>query len=121
MEHNWLLLDAFFLFLRNAIFTTDFENGNGSRKNFWEELPCGIYGLSIGVSESEGCFVGEVKKHAWTNEILKELIKWERNFVEPKPEDLCLSDGQAQGGQHNMLSTCLDAMPSESGNLLLFP
>lgn len=41
-----------------------------------------------------GYLIGEVKKHGWTDFGLKELIKWERTGIEPKPEDLsgCFSE-----------------------------
>ncbi|GKB45627.1 asparagine synthetase domain-containing protein 1 isoform X1, partial [Tanacetum coccineum] len=60
-----------------------------SELNFWEELPCGVYSLSMSASEN---LVGEVRRHKWTDPLLEELIKWERPFVEPKPEDLLESD-----------------------------
>ncbi|PWA72801.1 asparagine synthase family protein [Artemisia annua] len=66
--------------------SSDFVYENGpSELNFWEELPCGVYSLSMNASEN---LVGEVRRHNWTDPLLEELIKWERPFVEPKPEDL---------------------------------
>ncbi|KAJ8548026.1 hypothetical protein K7X08_021262 [Anisodus acutangulus] len=49
--------------------------------DFWEELPCGVYSLSIGASGTDEDLIGEVL----------ELITWERTSVQPKPEDLCAS------------------------------
>lgn len=66
----------------------DAENGN-SLHRFWEELPCGVYSISFGVSEL--CIRGEVTKHEWRNTIWKELIEWERELVVPRPEDLSTS------------------------------
>ncbi|XP_071735562.1 uncharacterized protein [Rutidosis leptorrhynchoides] len=66
---------------------TGCENGP-SELNFWEELPCGVYSLSMDASVN---LVGKVRKHDWTDPLLKELIKWKRTFVEPKPEDLIKS------------------------------
>ncbi|KAL5761619.1 hypothetical protein ACOSP7_017883 [Xanthoceras sorbifolium] len=88
------------------------ENGN-SKVNFWEELPCGIYSLSMDVLD--GCFVGEIKKHEWSNAMLKELINWGRILVEPKSEEPLLSHCQPHGGQNNTHSTSSDIMPTESG------
>jgi asparagine synthetase B (glutamine-hydrolysing) len=66
----------------------DTENGN-SLHRYWEELPCGVYSISFGVSEL--CIHGEVTKHEWRNTIWKELIEWERKLVVPRPEDLSTS------------------------------
>ncbi|KAG7640414.1 Glutamine amidotransferase type 2 domain [Arabidopsis suecica] len=66
----------------------DTENGN-SLHRYWEELPCGVYSISFGVSEL--CIRGEVTKHEWRNTIWKELIEWERKLVVPRPEDLSTS------------------------------
>ncbi|XP_031268038.1 asparagine synthetase domain-containing protein 1 isoform X2 [Pistacia vera] len=94
---------------------SDFEAQNGiSKLNFWEELPCGIYSLSMDVSNLDGGFVGEVKKHEWTNPLLKELIKWERILVNPKSGVLHLSVSQSHEGQQNMHPTCSDMVSSES-------
>lgn len=68
------------------MFITDFGYENGSNElNFWEELPCAVYSLSMSVSKN---LVGEIRRHNWTNPLLEELIKWERTFVEPTDEDL---------------------------------
>lgn len=64
------------------------------------------------MSKLDGSFVGKVKKHEWTSPTLKELIKWERNLVEPKPE--FVSHHEIHSGQHNTHSTCTDII-SESG------
>ncbi|XP_044491025.1 asparagine synthetase domain-containing protein 1 isoform X2 [Mangifera indica] len=94
---------------------SDFEAQTGiSKLNFWEELPCGIYSMSMDVSKLDGGFVGNVKKHEWTNAMLNELVKWERMLINPKPEVSHLSDWQSPKGQHNMRPTCLDMISSES-------
>lgn len=81
------------------------ENGNSIHR-FWEELPCGVYSISFGVSDPGLCVLGEVTKHEWRNTIWKELIEWERNFVVPRPEDLSkLSFGRIQEEKDNALST----------------
>ncbi|CAN8253673.1 unnamed protein product [Cochlearia groenlandica] len=68
---------------------SDPDNGNSVHR-FWEELPCGVYSISFGVSES-GLFVcGEVSKHEWRNTVWRELIEWERSFVVPKPKDVLM-------------------------------
>lgn len=65
---------------------TDFgcENGPSDLK-FWEELPCGVYSLSMSASET---LVGKIRRHDWTDHLLEELIEWQRTYVEPKHEDL---------------------------------
>ncbi|VVB04011.1 unnamed protein product [Arabis nemorensis] len=83
----------------------DAGNGNSIHR-FWEELPCGVYSISFGVSESGLCIRGEVTKHEWGNTMWKDLIEWERNFVAPRPEDLSkLSFGRIQEEKDNALST----------------
>ncbi|XP_050237210.1 uncharacterized protein LOC126686946 isoform X2 [Mercurialis annua] len=76
--------------------SSDFEVGESTDTNLWEELLCGIYSLSMDSSAVHGCLSGEVKKHEWPNDMLKELIKWERVSVEPKLEDLYFSCGPEQ-------------------------
>lgn len=44
--------------------------------------------MTVGAPDRDGFMVGEVKKLEWTDAMLEELIKWERNCVEPKPEEL---------------------------------
>ncbi|CAH9115028.1 unnamed protein product [Cuscuta europaea] len=55
---------------------------------FWEELPCGVYSLSIGAFETNGELFANVTKHDWANPNLKELIRWERKFIQPSPVEL---------------------------------
>ncbi|CAF2090534.1 unnamed protein product [Brassica napus] len=76
------------------------ENSDSIHR-FWEELPCGVYSMSFGVSESG--IRGEVTKHEWRHNMWKELIEWERNLVVPRPEDLSMSS--IQGEKDNALST----------------
>ncbi|XP_061991324.1 uncharacterized protein LOC133709560 isoform X2 [Rosa rugosa] len=94
------------------------ENGT-TKLGFWEELPCGIYSVSIDAPDGDGSLVGEVKKHEWTNAMLEELIKWERTSVEPKPKELHSSRCETVRGQHDMNSLTSDIvpMPSKSGNI----
>ncbi|WZZ01897.1 hypothetical protein YC2023_074225 [Brassica napus] len=79
----------------------DSENGDSIHR-FWEELPCGVYSMSFGVSESG--IRGEVTKHEWRNNMWKELIEWERSLVVPRPEDLSMSLIQEEK-KDNALST----------------
>ncbi|XP_010527975.1 PREDICTED: asparagine synthetase domain-containing protein 1 [Tarenaya hassleriana] len=65
----------------------DAVNGNNNHR-FWEELPCGIYSITMKAEASDVSLLGEVTKHEWRSNMLKELIEWERNFVVPRPEDL---------------------------------
>ncbi|EEF50737.1 asparagine synthetase, putative [Ricinus communis] len=74
----------------------DLEVEESTKPNFWEELPCGVYSLSVATSTVNGCLAGEVKKHEWASSTLTELIKWERVSVEPKPQDLNFSCGPDQ-------------------------
>ncbi|PHT33654.1 hypothetical protein CQW23_25454 [Capsicum baccatum] len=67
------------------------DGGQIAKADFWEELPCGVYSLSIGALETDEDLIGEVLKHDWTDPKLKELITWERTSIQPKPEDLCVS------------------------------
>ncbi|XP_060215095.1 uncharacterized protein LOC132641955 isoform X2 [Lycium barbarum] len=67
------------------------DGGEIAKTDFWEELPCGVYSLSIGAIGTDEDLIGEVLKHDWTDQKLKELITWERTSVQPKPEDLHVS------------------------------
>ncbi|CAN4124600.1 unnamed protein product [Withania somnifera] len=67
------------------------EGGGIAKIDFWEELPCGVYSLSIGASGTGEDLIGEVLRHDWKDPKLKELIAWERTSIQPKPEDLCAS------------------------------
>lgn len=56
--------------------------------NNWEELPCGIYSISFEYELKSTLYnklsiVGNIKKHDWTDALLKILIKWERKLVNP--------------------------------------
>ncbi|CAK9142424.1 unnamed protein product [Ilex paraguariensis] len=90
------------------------ENEMG-KLNFWEELPCGVYSISMRASSMERYMVGEVKKHEWTNPMLRELIKWERTSVEPKPEMSYDSNKKVPSGQQDIHSAHSFERQSESG------
>ncbi|KAK1315940.1 hypothetical protein QJS10_CPA05g01741 [Acorus calamus] len=63
---------------------------NGDGLCYWEELSCGIYSWSIDISESvpqQNIFVGHVRKHGWTDPLLKKLINWDRTYVIPKSKE----------------------------------
>ncbi|KAJ9563857.1 hypothetical protein OSB04_009017 [Centaurea solstitialis] len=75
-----------------------YKNGPTELK-FWEELPCAVYSLSMSALKSDESLVGEVRSHNWTDPLLEELIKWERTYVEPKPEDLIESHGMFSSEQ----------------------
>ncbi|KAM7484437.1 hypothetical protein LguiA_000446 [Lonicera macranthoides] len=87
------------------------ESGMGLL-NFWEELSCGVYSISMSVSEMDGHLVGEVKKHEWSNPMLKELIKWERSFIEPEAE-LYVSTRRISSGEEGIQLGHSVKMPSD--------
>ncbi|XP_076888685.1 uncharacterized protein LOC143539175 [Bidens hawaiensis] len=64
-----------------------YENGP-DEPNFWEELPCGVYSLSMNASKMDGSLACEVKRHNLFDPLLQELIKWDRTLVEPTPDNL---------------------------------
>ncbi|KAL3654307.1 hypothetical protein CASFOL_003988 [Castilleja foliolosa] len=77
---------------------------NGKEKvelNFWEELSCGIYSISMSPDKTDGHLIGQVKKHEWTDPELKSLIAWERALIEPKHEDLSVHFSKVQIKQEN--------------------
>ncbi|KHG24869.1 Asparagine synthetase domain-containing 1 [Gossypium arboreum] len=74
------------------------ENGTSGIKS-WEELSCGIYSMSVDVKKSDGRFHSEIKKHEWTNAMLKELIEWERDSIEPKPAELNFSHSRTSSAE----------------------
>ncbi|MBA0743973.1 hypothetical protein Gogos_006619 [Gossypium gossypioides] len=80
------------------------ENGSSGIK-FWEELSCGIYSMSVDVKKSDGRFHSEIKKHEWTNAMLKELIKWERVSIEPKPAELNFSHSRTLSAELDINSS----------------
>ncbi|KAF7150761.1 hypothetical protein RHSIM_Rhsim02G0238300 [Rhododendron simsii] len=82
--------------------------------NFWEELPCGIYSVSVDDSNLDGNMVGEVERHEWTDPMLYELINWERMSVQPKPEELNISRMKFRSRQHDM-SVNATNVPHELG------
>ncbi|XP_027099775.1 uncharacterized protein [Coffea arabica] len=76
--------------------SSDFEESKAmGQLNFWEELPCGIYSISISCSRIDGCLVGELKKHNWTDSSVEELIHWERASVQPEAGELSMSREKA--------------------------
>ncbi|MBA0862022.1 hypothetical protein Goshw_003579 [Gossypium schwendimanii] len=80
------------------------ENGSSGIK-FWEELSCGIYSMSVDVKKSDGSFHSEIKKHEWTNAMLKELIEWERASIEPKPAELNFSHSRTSSAELDINSS----------------
>ncbi|XP_058183139.1 uncharacterized protein LOC131301048 isoform X1 [Rhododendron vialii] len=90
------------------------ECGQGG-SNFWEELPCGIYSVSVDDSKLDGDMVGEVERHEWTDPMLYELINWERTSVQPKPEELNISRMKFRSRQHDMHSVNSTTIPHELG------
>ncbi|KAG7032257.1 Asparagine synthetase domain-containing protein 1 [Cucurbita argyrosperma subsp. argyrosperma] len=91
------------------------DNDNGTCEvSFWEELPCGIYSISFDARSTDGCLVGEVKRHEWTNESLKELIEWKRTCIVPKPGDISSSYHEDLLSQHESNSACLHNLQSVS-------
>jgi len=98
--------------------TVGFEAENGiNNLNFWEELPCGLYGISFDAPKLDGFLVGEGIKHEWRDAILKELLDWERTSVEPKPEDLYISLCKPPREQHDVHSPSSNILPSKSGGI----
>lgn len=83
--------------------------------NFWEELQCGIYSVSVDDSKLDGDMVGEVERHEWTDPMLYELINWERTSVQPKPEELNISRMKFRSCQHDMHSVISTTVPHELG------
>ncbi|XP_076947218.1 uncharacterized protein LOC143619084 [Bidens hawaiensis] len=75
------------LYTINKNFDSGYESGSGE-PNFWEELPCGVYSLSMNASEMDGNLVCNVKRHDWFDPLLQELLKWDRILVEPTPDNL---------------------------------
>ncbi|XP_057777286.1 uncharacterized protein LOC130995856 [Salvia miltiorrhiza] len=74
-------------------YDTEEEKGK-TELDFWEELSCGVYSVSITPLKMGGYLIGEVRKHGWTDVGLEELIMWERTGIEPKPANLsdCFSE-----------------------------
>ncbi|XP_024989077.1 asparagine synthetase domain-containing protein 1 isoform X2 [Cynara cardunculus var. scolymus] len=90
-----------------------YENGPTEVK-FWEELPCAVYSLSMSALKLDENLVGEVRRHNWTDPMLEELIKWERTYVEPRPEDLIESHGTFSSEQQGHLHQEVLAVLKES-------
>ncbi|CAN1838787.1 Asparagine synthetase domain-containing protein 1, partial [Linum perenne] len=67
----------------------DVEVKDGTLPNFWEELSCGLYSVSLNYSKQDGYIAGVVQRHEWANNELQELIRWERASVIPQADDLC--------------------------------
>ncbi|KAL6573531.1 hypothetical protein OROHE_001990 [Orobanche hederae] len=81
------------------------DDGKGKVElNFWEELSCGVYSISMSPIKTNGCLIGEIKKHEWTDSELKDLITWDRTFIEPKPEHLSVCFRKVQIEQQDTFS-----------------
>ncbi|KAH6797829.1 Asparagine synthase family protein [Perilla frutescens var. hirtella] len=98
-------------------FDTEEEKGE-TELDFWEELSCGVYSVTMSPLKMGGYLIGEVKKHEWTDFELKELIAWERTGIERKPENLSVCFSKYPLIQQDMLlgfsseSGCVNSMPS---------
>ncbi|XP_068656690.1 uncharacterized protein [Aristolochia californica] len=81
-------------YLKQNCAFADVEDRDGVvSQNYWEELSCGIYSIALQPLRTDGVytkqyFVGDIKRHIWTDSLLKELIKWERTLVEPRPHEV---------------------------------
>ncbi|XP_073144693.1 uncharacterized protein [Henckelia pumila] len=82
----------------------EFDEKQTVELNFWEELPCGIYSISVSALDLDGHLLGKVRKHEWNNSELNELITWERSRIHPKPEELSVSWRNVPIIQHDILS-----------------
>ncbi|KAL6570960.1 hypothetical protein OROGR_000510 [Orobanche gracilis] len=81
------------------------DDGKGKVElNFWEELPCGVYSISMSPIKTSGRLIGEIKKHEWTDSGLKDLVTWDRTFIEPKPEHLRVCLRRVQFEQEDTFS-----------------
>ncbi|EOY01678.1 Asparagine synthase family protein, putative [Theobroma cacao] len=89
------------------------ESGTDGNK-FWEELSCGIYSMSVDATKLDGRFFGDIKKHEWTNVMLKQLIEWERVSVEPKPEELYFSCSKTLGAEHDINSASSGSVAAQN-------
>jgi len=87
-----------------------------SNSNYWEELPCGVYGISIDGSRADGYPVGEVRKHEWMNSTLKELIEWERKLIEPNHDDSSPYGSLLLSGDRDLLSAFANGKVFETQN-----
>lgn len=105
---------SFVLKLISITADSEAENGN-TCPGFWEELPCGIYSITIEALDNDGFLASEVRKHEWTDSLVDELIKWERTSVEPNPEELQISRCKSVSVQHRFQSANPDVAVSESG------
>ncbi|XAR65290.1 Asparagine synthase (glutamine-hydrolyzing) [Bertholletia excelsa] len=96
------------------------EEDGISELNFWEELPCGIYRIQICASKLAPTVVGKVERHDWTDNMLNELIKWERASVQPKPDELNASRLKISTWQNDMQSAQVpyEFWPTQVSNIL---
>ncbi|KAF6171427.1 hypothetical protein GIB67_009568 [Kingdonia uniflora] len=84
--------------------------------DFWAELSCGIYSIEFNASKhNNGCLAGAVRKHEWTNPLLKDLIKWDRAHVEPSSHEIYSHSFSVEREQHLMHQTYANGAPSELG------
>lgn len=88
-----------------------------NKSSFWEELPCGIYSISMGDSRMNGYLAGELRKHNWTDPNLEKLIQWDRSHVEPRDEKLYDSSEKDANKQHLSYSTDSISKCSDSSEL----
>ncbi|XP_022846557.1 asparagine synthetase domain-containing protein 1 [Olea europaea var. sylvestris] len=95
----------------------DFDDEGMLDFNFWEELSCGVYSVSVGSPDMDEYLIGKVQKHEWTDSELKELITWERTAIQPKLEDSSASFGKVSISQNDRLSS----LSSELGSLQITP
>lgn len=91
----------YFLFLDPEV------EGGASNLAYWEELPCGVYSVEISASSVGKCLAGKVRKHEWTNSMLKDLIKWERSLIKPKLVDVNSSNTSLFSGNPDLHSGTL--------------
>ncbi|KAL5725783.1 hypothetical protein ACHQM5_008888 [Ranunculus cassubicifolius] len=95
--------------------SADSEVENGSQDlDFWEELSCGIYSLTLNDSKLSRSLVGELRKYEWTNPALNELIRWERISVDCNSHEIDTVKLSAKRLQNIANATSSNGIPSST-------
>jgi asparagine synthetase B (glutamine-hydrolysing) len=68
---------------------------------YWEELQCGIHSMSFSSS-----FIGLSQLHEWEDPLLRKLVLWDRQYVDPSNHSL----KKPQQGKENSADSLLKVL-----------
>lgn len=99
--HRPSLSDPRFLLVSVAPADSTVATGDVHAFQYWEELQCGIHSMSFSAS-----FIGLSRLHEWEDPLLRKLVMWDRQYVDPSDHSL----KKPQQGKENSADSVLKVL-----------